>query len=82
MNPYNFTLQTLIENYEFSCMTGIDPNYPNTSVPPNDPIAQEIISRSRILAILKILYHKFIFLDIESTFELVENLILESLKLE
>ena len=79
MYPYNFTLQTLIEHYEFKCLIGVDPNYPNTSVPPNDPIAQEIINRSRILAIFKILYHKFIYLDLESTFELVENLILESL---
>lgn len=46
MNPNIISFyKLLIENYEFKCFIRVDPNYPN---------AQEIINRSRILAIFKI----------------------------
>jgi hypothetical protein len=39
----------------------------------------EIINRSRVLCLFKILYHKYIFLDINSIFDLVQVLVSEGL---
>jgi len=39
----------------------------------------KIVTRSRVLCLFKILYHKYIFLDINSIFDLVQVLMLEDL---
>jgi hypothetical protein len=40
---------------------------------------QECIKRSQILCLFKILYHKFIFLDIETIYQLLQTLLLEGM---
>ncbi len=39
----------------------------------------EIVNRSRVLCLFKILYHKYIFLDVNSKFDLVQVLLREGL---
>jgi hypothetical protein len=41
----------------------------------------DIVNRSRVLCLFKILYHKYIFLDVKSIFDLVQVLLLEDLYL-
>ena len=39
----------------------------------------DIVNRSRVLCLFKILYHKYIFLDVNSIFDLVQVLLCEGL---
>jgi len=39
----------------------------------------DIINKSRILCLFKLLYHKFIFIDVNFIFELIQTLLLENL---
>ena len=40
---------------------------------------KDIVNRSRVLCLFKILYHKYIFLDVQSMFDLVQVLLCEGL---
>ena len=44
--------------------------------------AVDIVNRSRVLCLLKILYHKYIFLDVNWIFDLVQTLLFEELYVE
>jgi hypothetical protein len=57
---------------------GLDPNFKEPKKIPADIV--EIINRSRVLSLFKILYHKFIYLDINTIFDLVQTLMREGLE--
>jgi hypothetical protein len=60
---------------------GLDPSpyseCSDLSKPSSDVV--ESVNRSRVLCLFKILYHKYIFLDVNSIFDLVQTLMLEGL---
>jgi hypothetical protein len=49
-----------------------------TTIKNNSPEIVEMVNRSRILSLFKILYHKFIYLDINSIFELIQVMMRET----
>ena len=60
---------------------GLDATPYSACSPQNKPSADvvDIVNRSRVLCLFKILYHKYIFLDINSIFDLVQVLMCECL---
>ena len=57
-------------------LCGMDP-IPHNRRARSSRTLERIIDRSRVLAVFKILYHKYIFLDILSIFSLVQTLMIE-----
>ena len=57
---------------------GLDPNFKEPKKIPPDIV--EIINRSRVLSLFKILYHKYIYLSIDTIFDLVQTLMREGLE--
>ncbi len=59
------------------------PHFPYVACSPQ-PSADviDIVNRSRVLCLFKILYHKYIYLDINSIFDLVQTLLFEELYVE
>ena len=90
----NLWNQTIFSNNEYfkffqntyteKCYQGFDPLsleeacFPKLSLK-RDYEIERIIKRSRILCLFKILYHKYIFLDIQTIFELVQTLSYENI---
>ena len=62
---------------------GLDATPSSACSPQSKPSADvdviDIVNRSRVLCLFKILYHKYIFLDINSIFDLVQVLLCEGL---
>ena len=60
---------------------GLDATPYSACSPQSKPSADvvDIVNRSRVLCLFKILYHKYIYLDINSIFDLVQVLLYESL---
>ena len=56
------------ESFEPLLYIGLDPSFHQVI---------DVVSRSRVLCLFKILYHKFIFLDVNSIFDLVQILMIE-----
>ena len=56
-------------------LSGIDPNFKK---PPADIVS--MIDNSRILSLIKMLHHKFIFLDYENIYEMAKTFMDEGLK--
>ena len=55
--------------------------YYSSSSPQSKPSADliDIVNRSRVLCLFKILYHKYVYLDVNSIFDLVQVLLYEGL---
>jgi len=70
--------------YTEKCYQGLDPLsleeacFPKLSLK-RDYEIERIIKRSRILCLFKILYHKYIFLDVQTIFQLVQTLSYENI---
>ena len=60
---------------------GLDATPYSACSPPSKPCADvvDIVNRSRVLCLFKILYHKYIFLNINSMFDLVQVLLCEGI---
>ena len=60
---------------------GLDATPYSACSPQSKPCADvvDIVNRSRVLCLFKILYHKYIFLDVNWIFDLVQVLLYESL---
>ena len=60
---------------------GLDATPYSACSPQSKPSADvvDIVNRSRVLCLFKILYHKYIFLDVNSIFDLVQVLLYEGL---
>ena len=60
---------------------GLDATPYSACSPQSKPCADvvDIVNRSRVLCLFKILYHKYIFLDVQSMFDLVQVLSFEGL---
>ena len=53
-------------------------HYRSTVIKPSADVI-DIVNRSRVLCLFKILYHKYIFLNVNSIFDLVQVLLCEGL---
>ena len=72
----NPTFDLLIEYYYFKYYQGANPS---AKALDSDSIYSDVITRSRILCIINLLYRKYIFLNIESIFEMVQTLISDNI---
>ena len=63
---------------------GLDATPYSACSPQSKPSADvvDIVNRSRVLCLFKILYHKYIFLDVNWIFDLVQTLLFEELYVE
>ena len=74
------------DTFERDCLLGLDTIYikfkPSSDKKLNNAISENnnrIVNKSRVLCLFKLLYHKFIFIDVNFIFELIQNLLLENL---
>jgi len=72
----NPTFDLLIEYYYFKYYQGVNPS---SKAFDSDSIYSDIITRSRILCIINLLYRKYIYLNFETIFEMVQTLINENI---
>lgn len=78
-NDRNSIIDMLLENVEHKFYIGIDPTISSSSssssnVLINNRILFDVITKSRVLCLNKLLEHKFIYLDFETMYEMYEML--------